>query len=177
MWPHKDLGWWGVVVGIACLVLTVPLNILANFLTPKLRVWWTIRSLGSGTKKLNQLINLAKRLEGEPELSHSATSTLEGQKTLLWGGFCTGYSLLLALIYATGADLSLKGAPLKPGYLKLFLVVAFIQVVVCSYSVAKIQHFLRTSAKGKKRLREEIVRAQRKLQKIVDRTENSKSTG
>lgn len=161
------------MVGIIGLLLTVPLNILANFLTPKLRVWWTIRSLGSGAKKIDKLIILMKKLQDEPELDHSAAAVLEGHKTLVWCVFFMGYSLLLAMVYATGADLSLRPPYFKPGYLKLFLTVAFIQAVICSYSLAKIQYSLRRSAKGKMQIRGELTRAQQKLQKIIDRAKSS----
>jgi hypothetical protein len=175
MWPHKDLGWWGFVVSVACLILTVPLAILANFLTPKLKVWWTIRSLGSATKKLNGLLKLMKKIDAEPELSHSAATILSAMTALVYFIFAIGYSLLLAIIFATGSDVTAKTPNFHPGYLKLLLAVLPLQVAASTYCLAKIQYASRTSAKQKERLRKEIKRAEVRLREIVEKTENDTS--
>jgi hypothetical protein len=42
-WP-KDLGEWGFYLGVVALILALPLNILANFISPRLKDWWSTRS-------------------------------------------------------------------------------------------------------------------------------------
>src|SRR5580700_11187937 len=106
MWLHHDIGWWGFVLAVATLILAYPLDVLAHLTTPKLKVWWAIRSLGSATEKLEGLVRMMKRLEAEPELSHSAAAILAAQKTLVWFGFGMGYTLLMGIIFATGSDLT-----------------------------------------------------------------------
>lgn len=149
MWWPKNSGDWGIVLGIAALLLAVPASLLANFLTPKLRVWWMVRSLGSGKKKLNGLEAYMENLNAEPELSYSAAAILRGHETVVSAILYASYSLLFAIIYANGADLSTRPPHLRPGYLRLLLAMATVQVVSSMYAQVKIQQSLPPERKNK----------------------------
>jgi hypothetical protein len=59
MWMQHDLAWWGAVLSVLALILMLPVAILANLLTPKLRNWWSERSIASLKKRIE---NLEKQL-------------------------------------------------------------------------------------------------------------------
>lgn len=72
IWGH-NLGWWGSVLGIAAFILMIPANLLANFLTPFLKNWWSERSMASLRKRI-------AKLEGElsyNEQNYEALSEFE----------------------------------------------------------------------------------------------------
>jgi hypothetical protein len=116
-------------------------------------------------------------VHAEPELSHSAATMLYVQRALTFSAFFVAYSLLLTIIYATGADLTVKPPRFHPGYLKLFISIAILQVGASSYALAKIQAALRTSARGKARLLKEFEQAKTKLQTIVNKVEKAHTAG
>jgi hypothetical protein len=177
MWLGHTSSWWGLVISIACLFLTVPLAIGGNLLTPKVRAWWAVRSLGSGTQRLNGLVEIMKRMQTEPELNPSATAILLALKGVSWSLFMTIYTILLAIVYGVGSDLTVRPPRLRPGYLKLFIGVAFIQVCANVYGQVKIQQGLRNSAAERKRLNDEFEHAKKKLQLMIDKTEKAKALG
>jgi len=62
MFLRHDTSWWELALSIACLVLAIPIGIYTNQLTPNLRVWWTVRSLDSATKRLVALMALMEHV-------------------------------------------------------------------------------------------------------------------
>lgn len=60
MWLGHDMSWWSLVLAVLALVLTVPLGILANWVTPTLQQWWAERSISAMAKRL---VELRDRLE------------------------------------------------------------------------------------------------------------------
>lgn len=75
---HHDLGWWGVVLSIAALVLMIPASMVANLLTPLLANW-----IATSSKKSldNRIAKLERQLA---ELEQNAV-TDEVQDEILWG--------------------------------------------------------------------------------------------
>jgi hypothetical protein len=55
MWLGHDLAWWSFVLAVMALVLMVPANLFANFLTPKLKDWWAERSKASLQKRIKNI--------------------------------------------------------------------------------------------------------------------------
>jgi hypothetical protein len=55
MWMHHDASWWALVLAIVALVLMIPVNLFANFMTPILKNWWATRSEGSLRKPISRL--------------------------------------------------------------------------------------------------------------------------
>lgn len=55
MFLGHDIGWWGFWVGIAAIVLTVPLSMIGNILTPKVQNWWATRSENAMKKRIHTL--------------------------------------------------------------------------------------------------------------------------
>ncbi len=51
----KDLGTWGVIIGIIALVLAYPLSLLANITSPRLQNWWAARSRRSLAARIKVL--------------------------------------------------------------------------------------------------------------------------
>src|ERR1017187_3284658 len=58
-----ELGWWGFWVGIAAILLTIPLAVVGNVLTPKLVNWWSERSHASLVKRIALLEDRLKDLQ------------------------------------------------------------------------------------------------------------------
>ena len=55
MWIHHDAAWWALVLAIVALVLMLPVNLLANFMTPILKNWWAGRSLKTLDQRIGKL--------------------------------------------------------------------------------------------------------------------------
>lgn len=81
MWP-KDSGSWGVFLAILALVLTVPLSIIGNILTPKFQNWWARRSRLGLEQRINSLRTELAELSKYPLLSDTEEFILiNGQVT------------------------------------------------------------------------------------------------
>jgi len=102
-WP-KDLGEWGAYLAVTALVLAVPLNILPNFIAPRLLDWWRSRNLRELTKRVSQLearLNALKRLPAFSEaedLIYTANYIAHGP-LLLFAYACYGGGILGAMRY------------------------------------------------------------------------------
>lgn len=68
MWP-KDAGNWGLAIGIAAIVLTIPLSMIGNMLTPRFLNWWAERSISSMRKRIAKLEKELGVLEGIPPMT------------------------------------------------------------------------------------------------------------
>lgn len=75
---HHDLGWWGVVLSIAALVLMIPASMVANLLTPLLANWIATSSKRSLDNRIAKLEKQLAELEQNP-------ATDEVQDQILWG--------------------------------------------------------------------------------------------
>jgi hypothetical protein len=60
-----DLGTWGFIISIICLVLMYPMGLLINLTSPKVQDWWAARSRRSLEK---QIASLRYKLEDRPGL-------------------------------------------------------------------------------------------------------------
>jgi hypothetical protein len=79
MLSHHDLAWWGVFLTVAGLILMLPVAIVANILTPKLKNWWAERSITSTQKRIEALEkHLADCLSKYGQLSDGEDSILKG---------------------------------------------------------------------------------------------------
>jgi hypothetical protein len=171
MWMGLNVSGWSLVIGIVCIVFAIPLTVLGNLLTPRVRVWWAVRSLDTATKKLNGLVDLLKKLNDSPELTYSATVILRALQMITYCLFLLGYLTLLAVVFATGADLPPKPLHFHPGYIRLTVLIALLEVAAFTYTGASINALLRSSADGKEGLRRAIAEAQGKWASIANRTE------
>src|SRR6266550_4235035 len=83
MWMHHDLAWWGVFLAVVALIAMLPVSILANILTPKLKNWWAERSEASTRKRIETLEKiLADYEQNYKELSASEDYILKGIEAL-----------------------------------------------------------------------------------------------
>jgi hypothetical protein len=102
MWP-KDPGAWGLVLGIAAILLAIPLSVIGNLLTPKFRNWWASRSRSALERRIKALKAELGVMETYPALSETEDQILtSGQVThyLIWS---LGYIFI-------GSSLALDGA-------------------------------------------------------------------
>lgn len=74
MWLHRDLGWWGLLVGVLGVFIaifgifaTIPVTVLGNLITPYVQNLWAARSRLSLQKRIADLeIQLAEMEALEP---------------------------------------------------------------------------------------------------------------
>jgi hypothetical protein len=77
MWPHKELGWWASVLTVIGLVLLLPASIAANLLTPKIKNWWSERSIASLRERVEKLEKEFAEIEAFPLISDAESRILE----------------------------------------------------------------------------------------------------
>lgn len=83
---HWEKATWASVLWGVAFVLAVPLNVLANLLTPKLRNWWSERSVTVLQKRTEKL---EADLETLSELEPLSDAELRILVTLsYWGFWC-----------------------------------------------------------------------------------------
>lgn len=86
MFLGHNATFWGIVIGIAAIILTIPLTIIGNFITPTVAFWglrWTDKSL---TKRIASREAELKAIEGLPLIS-------ETEDQLLSAALCIAYLL------------------------------------------------------------------------------------
>jgi hypothetical protein len=99
VWP-KDSGSWGVVLAILAILLTVPLSMVGNMLTPKFQNWWARRSRLGIEQRIKSLRAELAEMEKYPALSETEDYILiNGQVTqvliLSFGYVLAGVGLVL----------------------------------------------------------------------------------
>jgi len=100
MFLGHSTGWWGIFLSAVAILLAIPLSVVGNLLTPRLRNWWAQRSVNS---LRNRIINLEKRLAfvsvSYKEIGEFEDFVLELLDTLFYvvagGAECTGFALLV----------------------------------------------------------------------------------
>jgi len=98
--PH-DLETWGFILSVAALVLAVPLGIAAALLTPKVKLWWFLRSLRGTAKELSELLALRDRIRREPLFSATEELLFAQQVRLTLAVHFLAYVVVLAAFYFT----------------------------------------------------------------------------
>jgi len=88
---NDQLAFWGFVLALAALLATVPLAILGNILTPKVKDWWASRSFKS---LQSRIARLEQELTTAPTIEECLVSAL---KKSLWGLF-----MLVCLVLSLG---------------------------------------------------------------------------
>jgi hypothetical protein len=91
MWMGHDGAWWGLVLAVVALVLMLPANLLANFLTPLIQNWIATWGKTSLENRITKLEGELAELEKHPVID-------EVQDQLLWGIT----SLKIAILSAAG---------------------------------------------------------------------------
>jgi hypothetical protein len=120
---HHDLGWWGFVLGIAALVLTYPISLLANLTSPAIKNWWAERSVASLQKRIRKLEQQLAEYDTREMLTEGMDRLLVGVEVL---GFLTSMTLMLVdLAFLTGAmQLVLVNVMILPKVPLLTLIIA-----------------------------------------------------
>jgi hypothetical protein len=78
MFLGHTAGWWGIALGIAAIVLMVPVGLLVNMLTPSVQNWIATWGYSSLTKRIGKLERKLSELEKFPTIT-------EVEDRLLWG--------------------------------------------------------------------------------------------
>ena|ERR1700676_3218468 len=98
MWGH-DASWWALVLAILALVLMLPVNLLANVMTPPLKNWWAGRSSAALTERIARVKrNLVAAEKNTPltETESELFKALDSITQLVWAiGYFTLASLLV----------------------------------------------------------------------------------
>jgi hypothetical protein len=113
-----DVGMWGLIFGIAALVLAIPMAIVANIFTPLLLDWLAKWSTASLERRIAQNETELAKLEADcPLITPTEEQLMNGVlcivKVTLWGFEMLGLALLFI---ATGG----AGLPLSYGF-RLFI--------------------------------------------------------
>ena len=100
-WLHHDLAWWGFVIALVALILMLPANLLANFLTPMLKNWWAERSKSAIQKRIERLRTELVHLQGHRQISDFEYYSLLGIELLsalaMFGTEIASFGTLFAL--------------------------------------------------------------------------------
>jgi HAMP domain-containing protein len=95
-WLPKDQATWGIVLAIAAILLTFPLSLLANLLTPKIRNWWAERSITSLQQRIGALENQLAKMKSHTLLSDDQLTLIRLSQRLARIAF--GFLLILGMI-------------------------------------------------------------------------------
>jgi hypothetical protein len=60
-----DFRWIGLMIGVAALVLAIPLAVIANLITPRVRDWWSTTSRTRLTRRISKIENTLHQSEHE----------------------------------------------------------------------------------------------------------------
>jgi hypothetical protein len=97
MWLHHDASWWALILAILALLLMLPVNLLANFMTPLLKDWWAGRSVNALTERISRLQSNLSALEKSSVLTETESTLFRGMESitkLIWN---VGYFILAFL--------------------------------------------------------------------------------
>jgi len=99
MFLGHSANWWAIVISVAFFLLTFPLSVLANWVTPSLKNWYAERSVAATQARIAQI---EKELQ-EPELTDFEDHALMGiQVTLVMTSL--GVLLLSVLVLNSARD-------------------------------------------------------------------------
>ena len=104
MWLGHDLTWWGAMLGLVALLLMLPANLVANFLTPVLKDWWATRSIASLKRRINKMENTLVQVEAIPPFSpyeHCIVYGISqlGRLVMSVGSLIVGLVIILSIWY------------------------------------------------------------------------------
>ena len=103
MLAHHDLAWWGFAVALAAMVLAIPINIIANLLTPLLKNWWAERSQASLRARIERLeTELQHEVQRYPAMSETEHYIFKGLTLLATMIILSLSILLLEVVLAMG---------------------------------------------------------------------------
>ena len=77
--------WWGIFLSAAAIILTIPLSVVGNLVTPALKNWWAARSEASLKKRIANLEAMLARCEQIPPISDAAHIGLVSMQFILAG--------------------------------------------------------------------------------------------
>jgi hypothetical protein len=103
MWWHHDLAWWGVVLSIIALVLMLPVNLLANVLTPLLKNWFSTWSRTSLENRIGKLEKQLAELEKYAPIDEVQNQILWGIRVIRIGVIQMGSLVGIMIYFATKA--------------------------------------------------------------------------
>ena len=162
-WLPHDVGTWGLILGIAAIILTIPLGIVANLLSPKIKLWWLLRSTKGTANKLASLTRYRDHLEKELVFTPFEEA--------MWGHQCdmTYFVSLLAVIIVIATALIPEAHPhitfkemLQPAIRALpFIIVIWLLFAVFYWRV--FGRWLRSSPTERKKVEEQIEKTITKL--------------
>ena len=106
---HHDLGLWGFVVAVVALVLTFPLSLAANLMTPRIRKWWDERSLAALRE------GIARRENELLQISKYELFSVGEDYAVRVGLFCGSLVSMVLSILGLGLGLLPAALPMKAG--------------------------------------------------------------
>ncbi len=131
-WPSYEHGTWGIILGVAAIVLAIPLSVVGNLITPKIRNAWTERSTKAARKRLERLKADLMKSEHVPEISEVDDFTLRGVQVIL-----LLFGQLLAIIVALQIPESARWYELGLSGKRLIVGVAALLTAFLAYFIAR----------------------------------------
>jgi|SRR5580692_1391914 hypothetical protein len=162
MWMHHDSAWW---LGIIALVLMIPANLLANFLTPVLKNWWATRSIKitSLKKRIEKLETSLSKIETIPVLTPFQHSVLRGIAQIGWLISSVG-NLVIGLVIILSVWYELAGNRIPDFVFGLLFSFTIAKMIVLQLTVARLASAAAMGTeKGREELRASIDKLKAKL--------------
>jgi hypothetical protein len=112
VWLHHDLAWWGVFLAVVALVLMLPMNLIANMMTSKLKDWWAARSRTALLKRRDKLIGEKNAFRPDAVLSEQQDWVIRGIRLAIVAA-AMGVHLVLAAMVLLAVFLSPKNQSIQ----------------------------------------------------------------
>lgn len=163
MW--KDLGLWGLIVGIAAILLTVPLSMLGNILTPRFLNWWSERSVSSLSRRIMRLERQLAETRKLPPISDGEEQIL---RTVTWIGITLVQLIGMSMVSIGGlliyAIFRTKGYEkyLNDGIAAVGLITS---AFILNMMASSIEYLRKRSRLVREALANEIIRLKSKVKK------------
>lgn len=167
-----DYDKWGFWVGLALFVLSIPLSVAVNILTPRLQTWWAERSRASAERRLAELRKRETKLKERTFRQDLGTVVAVTAAAVLASMQCVLIGIYLVLM------VSLVNTPARelPDFIPM---IPFGLAVLLSWyvSVVVMQRFDSTKLVGLPHTRKQIARLEAFLSSGAAASRNSPEAG
>jgi len=162
-WLPKDKSTLGIILGLVAILLAIPLNLVANLVTPKIRNWWAERSVTGLKRRIAELQNELTKANQYPFISEGEDFILSIIKGII---FCTGGILISFWGIVISAVVALRGK--ESIGLILYSVFAFMFIMAFMYFLPRlIDKFLkRRSMHERQSMAENLKKLSAKLESL-----------
>lgn len=156
----RDLATWGIILSIAAIALAIPLSVIGNLLTPKVRNWWAGRSAKAMRRRINELEeNLAdmEKYSLISEVEEEMLSMLPKLDMFITETIMLALGAVMALVTVNGREFAWKATLIGVGTIAV-LALSRIAIFGDTYTFIR-----RRSPSQRNRVRSQIEKLKMKL--------------